>query len=105
MLQYPSEFVFAAIPTSTSPERSFRIDLDHKASLKLASNANTRTQDLVQYFQDAGQFYWGSTDSWIKNRSILGSDCRAVKLRKHEVLDVDDFEDMELLEALMRARQ
>lgn len=105
VLQYPSEFVFAALPINSSPERNFRIDSDLKAILEQASNADTRTQDLHQYFQDAGQFYWGSTESWIKSKSILGTECRAVKLNKHEVIDVDDIEDMNLLETLMRASQ
>lgn len=103
-LQHPLEFVFAALPTNSSPERNFRMDSDLKAILEQATNADTRTQDLHQYYQDAGQFYWGSTQSWIENKSILGTECRAVKLNKYEVIDVDDIEDMNLLETLMRAR-
>ena len=103
MLQHPSEFVFAALPTYSSPERNFRVDSELKAILERANNADTRTQDLNQYYQDAGQFYWGSTESWIKNKSILGTECRAVKLNKYEVIDVDDIEDMNLLETLLRA--
>ena len=103
VLQHPSEFVFAALPTNSSPERTFRLDSTLKAIPKQANNANIRTQDLHQYYQDAGQFYWGSTKSWIKNKSILGTECRAVKLNKYEVIDVDDIEDMTLLETLMRA--
>jgi N-acylneuraminate cytidylyltransferase len=105
VLQHPSEFIFAAIPTNSSPERNFRIDTDLKTRFERVGNLETRTQDLVQYFQDAGQFYWGSTYSWIKSKTILGSDCRAVKLKKYEVIDVDEIEDMNLLEAIMRARQ
>ena len=103
MLQHPSEFVFAALPTNSSPERNFRVDSELKAILEQANNADTRTQDLNQYYQDAGQFYWGSTESWIKYKSILGTECRAVKLNKYEVIDVDDIEDMNLLETLLRA--
>ena len=103
VLQHSSEFVFAALPTNSSPERNFRVDSELKAILEQANNADTRTQDLNQYYQDAGQFYWGSTESWIKNKSILATECRAVKLNKYEVIDVDDIEDMNLLETLLRA--
>ncbi len=103
MLQHPSEFVFAALPTNSSPARSFRIGSGLKAILEQVNNSDTRTQDLHQYYQDAGQFYWGSTESWIKNKSILGTECRAVKLNKYEVIDVDDIEDITMLETLMRA--
>ncbi len=103
VLQHPSEFVFAALPTNSSPARSFRIGSGLKAILEQVNNSDTRTQDLHQYYQDAGQFYWGSTESWIKNKSILGTECRAVKLNKYEVIDVDDIEDITMLETLMRA--
>jgi N-acylneuraminate cytidylyltransferase len=105
VLQHPSEFIFAALPTNSSPERNLRIDTDLKAVVERGSKVDTRTQDLHRYFQDAGQFYWGSTDSWVKSKSILGTECRAVKLKKHEVIDVDEIEDMNLLEAIMKARQ
>jgi pseudaminic acid cytidylyltransferase len=104
VLQHPADFVFAAMPTNTSPERSFRIDANHKTSLERVDYADIRTQDIVQSFQDAGQFYWGSIDSWINKRSIFGTDCRAVKLKRYEVIDVDEIEDMNLLETLVRAR-
>ncbi len=103
LLQYPSEFIFAALPTNSSPERNFRVDTDFKTIGRKESNLEARTQDLQQYFQDAGQFYWGSTESWLSRNSILGADCRAVKLKKYEVIDVDEIEDMNLIEALMRA--
>jgi len=105
VLQHPSEFTFAALPTNSSPDRNFRLDKDLKTILEKVNGLETRTQDLKQYFQDAGQFYWGSTESWLNRKSILGTDCRAVKLKKYEVIDVDEIEDMNLLEVLMRASQ
>ena len=103
-LQHPSEFVFAAIPANSHPERNFRINNDLQAILEDVGKADVRTQDLGQTFQDAGQFYWGTTESWIRGKSILGSNCRAIKLKKYEVVDVDDMEDMNLLEVLIRSR-
>jgi pseudaminic acid cytidylyltransferase len=105
VLQHPSEFVFAALPTNSSPERSFQVDADLKTTLVQVNNADARTQDLHHYYQDAGQFYWGSTKSWIEKKSILGSKCRVVRLNKYEVIDVDDIEDMNLLETLMRTNK
>jgi len=103
-LQHPSEFVFAAIPANSHPERNFRINNDLKVTLEYAGEVDARTQDLRESFQDAGQFYWGTTESWIQSKSILGSKCRVVKLKKYEVVDVDEIEDMNLLEALIRSR-
>lgn len=102
--QHPSDFVFAAIPTNSYPERNFRINSDLQAILEHAGQADARTQDTSPYFQDAGQFYWGATKTWTNSESILGSNCRAVKLNKYEVVDVDEIEDMELVETLLRAK-
>ena len=30
-------------------------------------NFQTRSQDLPEAYHDAGQFYWGKTDAWLKN--------------------------------------
>lgn len=102
--QHPSDFVFAAIPTNSHPERTFRINSELQARLEHTDRADTRTQDLSPYFQDAGQFYWAATKTWTSSKSILGSDCRAVKLNKYEVVDVDEIEDMKLVETLLRAK-
>jgi N-acylneuraminate cytidylyltransferase len=65
---------------------------------------NTRSQDLEEAWHDAGQFYWGTTETWTKNKSVLGSNCRAVKLNKYEVVEVDEIEDMKLVETLLKAK-
>jgi N-acylneuraminate cytidylyltransferase len=104
LTQYPSEFIFAALPTDSSPERNFLIETDLKIVFARTGNENTRTQDLQKYFRDAGQFYWGSRESWIKNNSILGAECRAVEFEKYEVIDVDEIEDMTLIETLLKGK-
>ena len=104
LLQHPDDFTIAAIPTNSSPERNFRINENHQTILNRTGLANTRTQDLDRYFQDAGQFYWGTTKSWISRDSILDTGCRAIILEKYEVIDVDEIEDMNLVEVLMRSR-
>ena len=102
--KYPSDFILAAIPSNLHSERNFSVNNDLQIIFKHRNKADYRTQDLGRFFQDAGQFYWGTTHSWLSKKSILGSSCRTVKLAKYEVIDVDDIEDMKLVELLLKAK-
>ena len=46
------------------------------------------TQKLKIYNHDAGQFYWGKSNSWIKNNILTGK-CFAYKLPKLRAQDID----------------
>ena len=102
--KYPSDFILAAIPSNSHSERNFSVNNDLQTIFEHRDKVDYRTQDLGQFFQDAGQFYWGTTHSWLSKKSILGSSCRTVKLTKYEVIDVDDIEDMKLVELLLKAK-
>lgn len=102
--QNPSNFIFAALPAISSPERVFRISDDLKPIFGATNQIQTRTQDFAQQFHDAGQFYWGATNLWLNQDSIIGENCKVVKLGRHEVIDVDEIEDMRLVETLLQAK-
>lgn len=102
--QNPLNFVFSAVPANSPPERIFRLSEKLEPIFGTANQIDVRTQDLPQQFNDAGQFYWGATSLWLSQDSIIGRYSKAVKLGKHEVIDVDEIEDMKLVEILLRAR-
>lgn len=52
----------------------------------------TRTQDLEQAFHDAGQFYWGRAEAWLKNPKIHSSGIGYV-IPNWRVVDIDTEED------------
>lgn len=104
-IEESDKFTLAAIPVISHPERIFRLNKQLGMILEHPNHSETRTQDLGPYFQDAGQFYWAATNIWLSQKTILGTNCRVVKLNKYEVIDVDEIEDMKLLEILVRARK
>jgi pseudaminic acid cytidylyltransferase len=104
VVKYPTDFIFAAVPAVSYPDRSFSLNEQNRPILKYFKEMNTRTQDLKKIFQDAGQFYWGTTKSWLNEKSILGNNCRAVKLDKYEVIDVDEIEDMKFVEMILKTK-
>ena len=47
--------------------------MNKNKSLKMMSKYyNKRSQELKDYYHDAGQFYWGKTDAWLSNKLIFG---------------------------------
>ena len=56
-----------------------------------------RSQDLPVAYHDAGQFYWGSLDTWIKKLLIFFS-----YSSKMQSKDIDTTSDWERAEFIMK---
>jgi len=50
---------------------------------------NTRSQDLEQAYQDAGQFYWGSPEAYLNEKMFFAPDSKPHILPRHRVQDID----------------
>ena len=70
-----------------------------------SNNFYTRSQDLEQRFHDAGQFYWGRTEAWIKEVPVFTSDAYPILVPKYRVQDIDNTEDWTRAELLFKAYQ
>jgi pseudaminic acid cytidylyltransferase len=53
----------------------------------------TRSQDLPEAYHDAGQFYWGTPDAWLKETPIFSEAATTIVLPRHLVQDIDTLED------------
>lgn len=62
----------------------------------------TRTQDLEHAYYDAGQFYWGKSDSWLTNPRIHSSGL-GFPIPNWRVVDIDTPEDWQRAELIYRA--
>ena len=63
-------------------------------------NYKSRTQDLKKIFHDAGQFYWGKVDSWLKKNCLYSSESFGFDLPRRRAIDVDNMEDLNLLKKI-----
>lgn len=63
--------------------------------------ANTRTQDLVSAYHDAGQFYWGKREAWVNGRSLHSNGC-GYEVPYWRIVDIDTPEDWERAELLAK---
>jgi pseudaminic acid cytidylyltransferase len=63
----------------------------------------TRSQDLPEAFQDAGQFYWGRSEAWLRGDVLFSPASLPVILPRHLVQDIDTLEDWTRAEYLYAA--
>ncbi len=65
--------------------------------------SGTRSQDLPTAYQDAGQFYWGRSEAWLRGDLMFSSLSLPVILPRHLVQDIDTEEDWLRAQYLYRA--
>jgi pseudaminic acid cytidylyltransferase len=62
----------------------------------------TRSQDLPQTFHDAGQFYWGAAQAFLKGLPFYDSHSVPVILPHYLAQDIDTWEDWQQAELLYK---
>ncbi|MBU2977941.1 pseudaminic acid cytidylyltransferase [Alteromonas sp. C1M14] len=62
-----------------------------------------RSQDLVECYHDAGQFYWGTTNAWLTGKPTFAPTSIPVILPRYLVQDIDTPEDWQRAELMYRA--
>ena len=63
-------------------------------------HSNSRSQDLEEYFHDAGQFYWGLRDSWLENKPLISENSKPILIPRNRALDIDTLEDWQIAERM-----
>lgn len=58
----------------------------------------SRSQDLEEAIHDAGQFYWGTADAFLKGHSTFSPESIPVVLPRYLVQDIDTEEDWQYAE-------
>lgn len=83
-------------------QRTFKIDKNERCEMFWPENYNSRSQDLEEAYQDAGQFYW--TKLGKKSTEVMfGKDSIPIVLPRHLVQDIDTLEDWERAEFMYQA--
>lgn len=103
-----SAYAFSVTSYAYPIQRALVLDRQGRVGMLQPQYAETRSQDLVDAWHDAGQFYWGRTDAWLADLPIFDTDSVAVPLPRARVQDIDTLEDWdqaELLFEMMRAAE
>lgn len=86
-------FAFSVTSFPFPIQRALRIGADGCVRAANPEYANTRSQDLEDFYHDAGQFYWGTASAFMHDVTIFSSESVAVVLPRHLVQDIDTQED------------
>jgi pseudaminic acid cytidylyltransferase len=82
-------------------QRAVTLNENHVSMLN-PEFALTRSQDLIEVFHDAGQWYWGSSKTWINQDKLLFNS-KAVRIPRWRCQDIDTEEDWRTAELMFNA--
>lgn len=87
-----ADFVFPVVEYRHPVQRAMYRVGEGKMVLMNPENELTRTQDLEKTYHDAGQFYWGTAESW-KSGKNMHSHGHGLVLPAWRMVDIDTPED------------
>jgi pseudaminic acid cytidylyltransferase len=98
------EFVTTVTRVKYPIHRLLTADQNSVLQMMQPSNAGVRTQDLPITYLDAGQFYWGTKESWLNRKSIFSGTGTFFELPENSIIDIDTVEDWEMAEKIYDQR-
>ncbi len=100
--------VFSATSMPFPIQRTFKLTKDGRCEMFTPEHYLTRSQDLEEAYQDAGQFYWTKLHENSKE-IMFGKDSIPIILPRYLVQDIDTLEDWQraefMYEAIQRSKQ
>jgi pseudaminic acid cytidylyltransferase len=87
-----SNYCFPVTEFPSAIQRGLNILSDGKIQPFYPEFKNTRTQDLEPAYYDAGQFYWGEAEVWLRDLSIH-SNAMGYIIPNYRVVDIDTEQD------------
>lgn len=100
-----ADYAFSVTTYAFPIQRAIRITPAQRIEMFQPEHFNTRSQDLVEAWHDAGQFYWGRADAWLAQRPIFTEGAAPVPIPRHRVQDIDTPEDWQRAEWMLKAAQ
>ena len=95
-------FIFSAVKYQFPFFRSF-IFSKKKIKMIFKKYYKKRSQDLKEIFCDAGQFYWGSKYTWLREKMRFSSSSDIVAIPKWRYHDIDTKDDWKKAEKIIDA--
>ena len=99
-----SEYAFSVTSYPFPIQRAVKVTADGRLAMFQPENFQMRSQDLEEAFHDAGQFYWGRSDAFVKELPLFSKDAAPVLLPRHRVQDIDTLEDWHRAELMFKAQ-
>lgn len=94
-----NNYIFSATTFPFPIQRAIKIDENGFSKMIYPEHFNTRSQDLIETFHDAGQFYFAKKKTWLNNSSFF-EDGIPIILPRWLVQDIDTMEDFKRAELM-----
>lgn len=85
-------------------QRTFKVNDEGRCEMFTPEYYMTRSQDLEEAYQDAGQFYWTKIDQ-TSDEIMFGKDSIPIILPRYFVQDIDTLEDWKRAEIMYKVIQ
>lgn len=95
---------FSATSMPFPIQRTFKVNDTGRCEMFTPEYYMTRSQDLEEAYQDAGQFYWTKADQ-TSDEIMFGKDSIPIILPRHLVQDIDTLEDWQRAEIMYKVIQ
>ena len=95
---------FSAASMPFPIQRTFKLNDEGRCEMFTPEFYMTRSQDLEEAYQDAGQFYWNKNGE-PSGEVMFGKDSIPVILPRHFVQDIDTLEDWQRAELMYKVIQ
>ena len=90
--------VFSVTKFSYPILRALNVDSNSRVNMKWPENEEVRSQDMQDFYHDAGQFYWFNANHIVNNGNLFSINSGAVVLSEIEVQDIDNESDWKMAE-------
>jgi len=92
---------FSATSMPFPIQRTFKLNDNGRCEMFTPQYYSSRSQDLEEAYQDAGQFYWSKIGEQ-SDKIMFGEDSIPIVLPRHLVQDIDTLEDWKIAEKLYK---
>lgn len=91
------DVVFPVMKFSFPIQRALKLE-GNNIEMISKKHEKTRSQDLMDTYHDAGQFYWLKPEELLSNNTILPKKSGCIELTEMEGQDIDNLSDWEIAE-------
>ena len=100
MKQRQADYCFTVTSFAFPIQRAIKITADNRIEMLHPEYLETRSQDLEEAYHDAGQFYWGTAESFKQKKPLFSKSATPYILTRHLVQDIDTLEDWKRAELM-----
>jgi len=95
---------FSATTMPFPIQRTFKLNGNGRCEMFMPEHSKTRSQDLEEAYQDAGQFYWKDLEK-KSNEIMFGKESIPIIIPRYLVQDIDTLEDWQRAEVMYEVIQ